>query len=137
MAYTCSKLANALYAMELSRRLAPPAKVTVAAYDPGFIGNTGLMRGLGFLQPVAKFVIESLIYWKARWHRVPNQNSTLERSCLFLASMCVDQELTKSTGIYYSIDHECPVSDLAASTANQDDLTRFSRALLAEKGFPL
>jgi len=54
--YGHSKLANALYAKELSRRLAPRG-ITVNSLHPGAIGGTALFRDLGFpLNIVLKLV---------------------------------------------------------------------------------
>jgi NAD(P)-dependent dehydrogenase (short-subunit alcohol dehydrogenase family) len=134
IAYTSSKLANALYGNQLSRRFQRD-QVSIAIYDPGFIGDTGLLRGLGFFQPVVKFIVETLIASIAWYRSIPNQNSTLERSSPFLARLAVDPELTSMTGRYYSIDHEHPCSVDASNTEKQDQLIELSNKILMEKGF--
>ena len=135
-AYTNSKLANAMYGRYLARTL-DPSKTTVAIYDPGFIGNTGLLRATGFFQPLIRFIVESLIAYNAWRHGIHNQNSTLARSSPFLASMCVDPALCSAakTGTHFVIDFEHRVSRAADVHESQDSLVNDSRALLRAKGF--
>ena len=93
-AYSNSKLANAMHGKWLARTL-DPTKTTVAIYDPGFIGDTGLLRGFGFMQPVLKGVVEGVIAFNAWYYQVHNQTSTLARSTPFLAKLCIDPALCK------------------------------------------
>jgi WW domain-containing oxidoreductase len=61
--YGQSKLACALFAKELSRRLAPRA-IAVNALHPGAVGGTGLQRSLGFpltaILPIASLFMKSV-----------------------------------------------------------------------------
>jgi len=134
VAYTSSKLANAMYGNYLARRFQSSA-ITVAVYDPGFIGDTGLLRGLGYCQPVAKFAIECLIGVIAWYKGVRNQNSSLERSSPYLARLAVDPALTQVSGKYYSIDSEQHCSLDALNVRKQEELIDMSKAILIEKGF--
>lgn len=142
VAYSTSKLANAMYGNYLSRVNQQVVETqntvfTVAIYDPGFIGNTGLLRGMGYFQPVIKAIVESLIATIAWWRGIPNQNSTLERSCPYLARLAVDPLFTVQTGKYYSIDHENVCSSDASNLQKQDELVEMSRTILIEKGHTL
>lgn len=133
-AYTNSKLANAMTGRYLSRTL-DAARTTVAIYDPGFCGETGLLRSAAALQPLLKFVIERVIRLLAWWHRVPVQNSSVARSGPFLARLCVDPALTSTTGQYYVIDTPRRVSPVADTEAYQQALVSDSRTLISGKGF--
>lgn len=130
--YSSSKLANALYGLYLAKQL----KIVVTVYDPGFIGDTGLLKHLGVFQPVAKTVINGLIAFKAWIHQVPNQNSTLQRSVPFLAKLATsdEPEFTR-TGLYYSIDAQRQPSVDAQDPRKQQELYDFSLKLLNVKGF--
>ncbi|KAI8911453.1 hypothetical protein EDD86DRAFT_263867 [Gorgonomyces haynaldii] len=136
LAYVTSKLANAAYGLHLTKRL-QKTKTTVTIYDPGFIGDTGLMGGLGFVQPVMKLVIESLIALKAWWYSVPNQNSSLERSTPFLARLASDQKLIDVSGQYYSIDLPQNPSKQAQIGLFQDELYDKSKQWIQAKGIKL
>jgi WW domain-containing oxidoreductase len=61
--YGQSKLANALFAMELSRRLAP-RQIAVNSLHPGAVGGTGLQRALRFpftlIMPIARLFMKSI-----------------------------------------------------------------------------
>ena len=131
--YTTSKLANILYGNYLSRRLDPKC-VTVAIYNPGFIGDTGLLRELGMSQPLVKMMININIAFTAWWLNVPNQNSTLKRSSPYLAKLAVDPNLVGTTGKYYSIDHERACSKRALDETQQDELITLTQSLLKSKG---
>lgn len=134
IAYTSSKLANAMTGRYFGRHL-DPSKTTVAVYDPGFIGTTGLLRATGALQPVIKAIVESLIAFLSWWHGTYNQNSTLSRSSPFLAKLCTDPELVRETGEYYVIDFKHHVSKQADVVSAQEELVEESRSLLRQKGF--
>ena len=135
LAYTNSKLANAMYGRYLARTL-DPSKTTVAIYDPGFIGTTGLLRATGVLQPLIRFMVESLIAFNAWRYGIHNQNSNLSRSSPFLARICVDPSLWGApSGVHYVIDFPHHVSKAADVHQAQDELVRDSRALLRSKGF--
>jgi WW domain-containing oxidoreductase len=61
--YGQSKLANALFARELSRRLAP-RQIAVNSLHPGAVGGTGLQRTLRFpftlIMPIARLFMKSI-----------------------------------------------------------------------------
>jgi len=61
--YGQSKLANALFAKELSRRLAKRA-IAVNSLHPGAVGGTSLQRSLGFpftlIMPIARLFMKSI-----------------------------------------------------------------------------
>jgi len=61
--YGQSKLANALFASELSRRLAP-RQIAVNSLHPGAVGGTGLQRTLRFpftlIMPIARLFMKSI-----------------------------------------------------------------------------
>ena len=50
LAYKNSKLANILFAKELSKRLPPNSGVTINSMDPGWIPMTGLLRASNFVK---------------------------------------------------------------------------------------
>jgi NAD(P)-dependent dehydrogenase (short-subunit alcohol dehydrogenase family) len=58
--YANSKLANALNGNELARRMKEHG-VTVVTYDLGLIGNTGMLKSFGWLQPLLKWYVEASI----------------------------------------------------------------------------
>jgi NAD(P)-dependent dehydrogenase (short-subunit alcohol dehydrogenase family) len=134
LAYTNSKLANALYGNQLARRIKNDG-VTVVIYDPGFIGNTSLLRSAGWFKPVLKVLIEASIAFTAYWYGVRNQNSTFERTVPFMARLAVDPEFTKETGDYYAIDLKTATSAVAQEVEKQEELVKFSIELLESKGF--
>jgi NAD(P)-dependent dehydrogenase (short-subunit alcohol dehydrogenase family) len=134
VAYASSKLANALHGNYMSRHL-DPSQITVATYDPGFIGDTGLLSSLGKFQPIVKVLINTSIAATAWWRGIPNQNSTLDRSTSFLVKLALDLDLVSETGSYYSIDRKHNCSEDASNVALQEELIEFSRELLNSKGF--
>jgi hypothetical protein len=124
-----------MYGRYLARTL-DPIKTSVAIYDPGFIGNTGLLRATGVFQPLIRFIVEGLIAFNAWYYKIHNQNSTLARSSPFLAKLCVDASLLEAaSGTHYVIDFAHHVSKAADVHQAQDELVRDSRGLLRAKGF--
>ncbi|KAJ3254832.1 hypothetical protein HK103_006822 [Boothiomyces macroporosus] len=131
--YSSTKLANVLFGYNLAERR---PDVVVTSYDPGFIGDTGLLRDLGMLQPVLKVVIETTLAVTSWWKGVRNQTSTLDRTIPFLAKLTVDPQYSK-TAKYYSIDVELKSSDISYEKEKQRALYDFSLKLLHEKGFEI
>ncbi|KAJ3269827.1 hypothetical protein HDV01_000875 [Terramyces sp. JEL0728] len=131
--YSSTKLANVLYGYNLAERR---PDLVVTSYDPGFIGDTGLLRGLGMLQPVLKFTVETMLAVTSWWQGIRNQTSTLERTVPFLAKLTVDSTFS-TTGKYYSIDEELKSSDISYDKSKQKALYDFSIKILKEKGFPV
>ncbi|KAJ3384191.1 hypothetical protein HDU84_003095 [Entophlyctis sp. JEL0112] len=134
--YSTSKLANALYGFALARRM-DPARVSVAVYDPGFIGETGLIP----MSPWAKYFVASLIVCMLKFNKwvfgIRDVSSSLSRSVTFLSTLVTDREFYRVTGEYYSIDEKYHASVVANNVENQEELYRYSKQLLAEKGFGL
>lgn len=75
-AYASSKLGNALHGKQLARRC---PQLSVIIYDPGFTEDTGFGRALGIFQPLAKILIEGLIWFTSWRYGIQNQNSSIGR----------------------------------------------------------
>ncbi|KAJ3102630.1 hypothetical protein HDU96_009577 [Phlyctochytrium bullatum] len=135
-AYTNSKLANALHGSYLAATFTRASgHPTVAIYDPGFIGDTGLLRGTGFIQPALAAGVRGWLRLSSWRYGIPGQISTLERSGGFLAKLAVDNELVEETGAYYTIDEKWRTSKDAQQWTHQVELTELSDRLLRERGY--
>lgn len=120
--YTTSKLANAMTALLLARRLAPRG-ITVTAFDPGLMTATGLSRE--WPRP-AQLVGRAA----GRALAVLPGVSTPERSARTLAALVAGPEYEGVTGRYLSIDRERPASVQARDEVAQERLWAQSLALL-------
>ncbi|KAJ3112240.1 hypothetical protein HDU96_004777 [Phlyctochytrium bullatum] len=136
-AYVNSKLANALHGNDLAATLSQsPDQPTIAIYDPGFIGDTGLLTGtVGFMQPVVATAVWMFLQFSPWWYGSPNQISSLDKSGRFLARLAVDPALVDETGAYYSIETRYPTSIVAQNRANQVEIRELSERLLRERGY--
>jgi NAD(P)-dependent dehydrogenase (short-subunit alcohol dehydrogenase family) len=97
--YSTSKLCNVYCAYELDRRLAalaPGQRITVNAFDPGFMPATGLARDYG---PVARFVTTSVLPLLTLWW--PNANR-VQTSARRLARLAIDPRYQGVSGRYFS-----------------------------------
>jgi len=133
--YPQSKLANAIFANDLATQF-DPKELTVATYDPGYIGSTGLGRGLpsaarSILDVVGKLYLYAVSYLYGSTFQI----GAMERSAPFLAQLAVDEQLIEETSRYYCIDALDKCSVDAANPQYQLELRNFSDKLLAEKGF--
>ncbi|KAJ3105615.1 hypothetical protein HDU97_007822 [Phlyctochytrium planicorne] len=133
LAYTNSKLANAMFGADLARTL--ESKATVAIYDPGFIAETDFLRSLGMIKPLVGAVIRAALNFNNWWYQSPDMISTLERSTPFLAKLTVDGELVKVSGKYYCKDAEADMSVLAKDVEKQKEVREALNKVLKEKGF--
>ncbi|KAJ3106203.1 hypothetical protein HDU97_006836 [Phlyctochytrium planicorne] len=136
-AYTNSKLANAIFGLDLTAQILPlhSPRPTLAIYDPGFISATGLMSSMGVLQPVIGVIVRSLLRFNRWWYSSPNMISTLENSAGFLARLAAEKELVEVTGNYYSIDELAVASVDARDVVKQRELREISERLIKSKGF--
>ena len=131
--YSSSKLANMLFGMNLADR---NPNLIFLMYDPGFIGDTGLLGFLGIIQPNVKLFIDLKLWVTSWWYGVRNQTSSLARSIPFLAKMCVyDSEPFILSRQYFSIDGTAKPSIDARDQVKQRELYDFSMKLLSDKGY--
>lgn len=133
--YPQTKLANAMFANDLVTQF-DPQELTVATFDPGFIGTTGLSRGI----PNAGRVIFNVIgkLWLRTVHAIYGstlQIGDMNRTAPYLARLSVDEQLIQETGHYYCIDAQDKCSVDASNRQYQLQLRNFSDRLLTEKGF--
>ena len=96
-AYSSSKLANVMTALELSRRLAAERPdVAIMAFDPGFTPGTGLARD--YPGPV-DLLFRHLLRFFVRGDHV----STPALSGACLAALVTDAEFDGARGTYFSV----------------------------------
>ncbi|KAJ3112239.1 hypothetical protein HDU96_004776 [Phlyctochytrium bullatum] len=136
LSYVNSKLANTLHGNDLAATLSQsPDHPTIAIYDPGFIGDTGLMSPLGFMQPVYATVVWMFMQFAPWWYGSPSMISNTEKSGMFLARLAVDPELPEENGAYYSIETRYETSKVTQDKAKQVEVREFSVKLLRERGY--
>lgn len=132
VAYSTSKLANAMTALELSRRietLRPDARIAVHALDPGLIPSTGLTRDY---PPLAqRFYLRAAPLLAAL---IPGA-TTAERSGAQLALMTLDPSFAAPpagprNGRYVELTRDGEPSQQARDAQLAADLWRDSEALV-------
>ncbi|KAJ3100818.1 hypothetical protein HDU96_010208 [Phlyctochytrium bullatum] len=132
-AYSSSKLAAVLTALDVAQTHSP-SHIIAMAYDPGFVGDTGLYRGPGPLMRVlARTVMAADLQMLAWWYGSMNPCSGVARSGGFLARLAGGE--VGETGGYYVIEGRGRESTVAGERERQVELRRFLDALLVEKGF--
>jgi NAD(P)-dependent dehydrogenase (short-subunit alcohol dehydrogenase family) len=136
--YPNTKLANALYGNELANRFqSSNIHITIATYDPGFIGTTGLLRNLGLIQMVAETPLNLALKFTSWWYGSPSQIGNMSVSSEYLAKLAVNEALLRETGRYYSVDKMQKCSNVASDTDKQRELSVFCRKLVTDAGFTL
>jgi NAD(P)-dependent dehydrogenase (short-subunit alcohol dehydrogenase family) len=120
--YTTSKLANAMTALLLARRLAGRG-IAVTVFDPGLMPGTGLVRDAP--RPVQ-------LLWRTAAHalRVLPGVTTPAASGAVLAELADGPAWAASSGVYVSLDRERPASVQARDEAAQERLWAESLELL-------
>ncbi|MBU8818576.1 SDR family NAD(P)-dependent oxidoreductase [Mycolicibacterium goodii] len=94
--YTTSKLCNMLFSYELDRRLGHGSRgITVTAFDPGLMPESGLSRGYSRAQRVVWRLITPAL------RMLPGVNTT-RRSGRHLAALVADPALDGVTAAYFA-----------------------------------
>jgi len=94
--YSTSKFCNILCTYEMSNRLSAETEkqITINAFNPGFMPDTGLVEALG---PVAGMIIPRLI---SLFASLIGSGSNVEKSGRALADMITDKQYKSITGTY-------------------------------------
>ena len=124
--YTTSKLCNVLCTYELARRIETSGlgTVTVNAFNPGFVGGTGLTRDYpGFVRVLARFVFPAFARMRSNAGRADSSGKALAR-------LVLDPELEQATGRYYDRLEAVPSSEESYDQAKAAELWRVSAELV-------
>jgi light-dependent protochlorophyllide reductase len=124
--YTTSKLCNVLCTYELARRIETSGlgTVTVNAFNPGFVGGTGLTRDYpGFVRVLARYVFPAFARMRSNAGRADSSGKALAR-------LVLDPELEQATGRYYDRLEAVPSSEESYDQARAAELWRVSAELV-------
>jgi light-dependent protochlorophyllide reductase len=127
--YTTSKLCNLLCAYELARRIDASGlgTITVNAYNPGFVGGTGLTRDYpGLVRLLARFVFPTVARMRSNAGRADTSGRALAR-------LVLDPELEQVTGRYYDRLEAVASSEESHDRAKAAELWRVSAELVGLK----
>jgi NAD(P)-dependent dehydrogenase (short-subunit alcohol dehydrogenase family) len=127
--YTTSKLCNVLCTYELARRIETCGlgTVTVNAFNPGFVGGTGLTRDYpGFVRVLARSVFPAVARMRSNAGRADSSGKALAR-------LVLDPELEQATGRYYDRLEAVPSSEESYDQAKAAELWRVSAELVQLK----
>jgi NAD(P)-dependent dehydrogenase (short-subunit alcohol dehydrogenase family) len=128
--YSRTKLCNLYCTYEMAMRMESEAgrRITVNAFNPGFMADTGLGdRATGVMERMAKRVAPLL----ARWM---DTDSSSEQSGRWLAAMLTDPSLKDVTGKYFDRGREAPSSELSYKKACAVNLWERSLSLVEIDG---
>ncbi|WP_198343566.1 SDR family NAD(P)-dependent oxidoreductase [Paenibacillus senegalimassiliensis] len=120
--YTTSKLCNIYCTYELADRinLLTNKQITVNAFDPGLMPETGLARSWSpFLRFVSRYILGMLIL-------VHPQVNTTAKSGRRLAALVTSPQFEDSTGKYYEGVKEIPSSVMSYNLVNRKNLWNVS-----------
>jgi light-dependent protochlorophyllide reductase len=124
--YTTSKLCNVLCTYELARRIETSGlgTVTVNAFNPGFVGGTGLTRDYpGIVRVLARSVFPAFARMRSNAGRADSSGKALAR-------LVLDPELEQVTGRYYDRLEAVPSSEESYDQAKAAELWRVSAELV-------
>ncbi|WP_052400812.1 hypothetical protein [Oceanobacillus jeddahense] len=120
--YTTSKLCNIYCMYELVDRLNQMSakNITVNAFDPGLMPETGLARTY---HPISRFVLK---YFLGLFVIFPANINSVAKSGKTLASLVTDNQLKHVTGRYFEGKKEMKTSALSYNKENQKNLWNVS-----------
>ncbi|MTE12553.1 SDR family NAD(P)-dependent oxidoreductase [Nocardia aurantiaca] len=124
IAYSTSKLANVYFAYELARRWGERG-ITVTAFDPGLMPETGLSRGYPAPARIGFRLLAPLLI------RVMPIARTVTRSAADLARLATAPELADVTGKYFTGAAEVPSAPESYDQDRAAELWRVSEDLIA------
>jgi NAD(P)-dependent dehydrogenase (short-subunit alcohol dehydrogenase family) len=115
--YSMTKLCNIYCAYEMSERIKSENRkqITVNAFNPGFMADTGLAKPDGLAENLLKHIAPLI----ARLLRV---HSTAEKSGKLLANLMTDNRYNGLTGRYFDRENEKPSSPLSYNRKNAANL---------------
>jgi hypothetical protein len=123
--YTTSKLCNIYCTYELADKIKQHTnkQITVNAFDPGFMPETGLARSYSpFLRFVSKYILGMLTL-------VHPKVNTIAKSGRALANLITNPQLEITTGKYYEGFKEIQSSALSYNVENRKNLWNVSTEL--------
>jgi NAD(P)-dependent dehydrogenase (short-subunit alcohol dehydrogenase family) len=126
MRYSVTKLCNLYCTYEMAERIKSETdkQITVNAFNPGFMADTGLSGSAkGFGGKLAKNVAPLLA-------RLLGTYSDAKKSGRLLASLMTGVQWEGITGKYFDRDRECPSSELSRNKANAENLWKRSIELV-------
>jgi NAD(P)-dependent dehydrogenase (short-subunit alcohol dehydrogenase family) len=126
MRYSATKLCNLYCTYEMAERITSETdkQITVNAFNPGFMADTGLSGSAkGFGESLAKSIAPLLA-------RLLGTHSSAKKSGRMLASLMTDAQWEGITGKYFDRGRERPSSELSRSKANAENLWRRSIELV-------
>ncbi|MDR3265956.1 MAG: SDR family NAD(P)-dependent oxidoreductase [Tannerella sp.] len=127
MRYSATKLCNLYCTYQMAERIKSETdkRITVNAFNPGFMADTGLSgNAKGFAERLAKNVAPLLA-------RLLGTHSNAEKSGQLLASLMTGAQWEDVTGKYFDRNRERPSSELSRNRANSENLWKRSIELVA------
>jgi NAD(P)-dependent dehydrogenase (short-subunit alcohol dehydrogenase family) len=118
MRYSAAKLCNLYCTYEMAERITSETskRITVNAFNPGFMADTGLSgNAKGFGERLAKNIAPLLA-------RLLVTYSDAKKSGKLLASLMTDAQWEGITGKYFDRGKECPSSELSYNKVNAKNL---------------
>jgi len=125
MRYSGTKLCNLYCTYEMASRIKAETdkKITVNAFNPGFMANTGLGKPGNMAEKLLKHIAPLLA-------RIAGVYSTAEKSGKLLALLMTDARYDGFTGKYLDRGKEIPSSELSYNKANASNLRQRSVELV-------
>ncbi|MDR1402462.1 MAG: SDR family NAD(P)-dependent oxidoreductase [Tannerellaceae bacterium] len=123
--YSGVKLCNIYCACEMAKRISAETSknISVNAFNPAFMADTGLGKANSFAERMAKAIAPVLA-------RMMGLHSSAGKSGKLLASLMTGEKYAGITGKYFDRDRECPSSELSCNTANAENLWKRSIELV-------
>jgi NAD(P)-dependent dehydrogenase (short-subunit alcohol dehydrogenase family) len=123
--YSGVKLCNIYCAYEMAKRISAETSenISVNAFNPAFMADTGLGKANSFAERMAKSIAPVLA-------RLMGLHSSAVKSGKILASLMTDEKYAGITGKYFDRDRERLSSELSYDTANAENLWKWSIELV-------
>jgi NAD(P)-dependent dehydrogenase (short-subunit alcohol dehydrogenase family) len=124
--YSGTKLCNLYCTYEMARRIQSETdkQITVNAFNPGFMADTGLSGNTkGFGEILAKNIAPLAA-------RLLGTYSDAKKSGQLLASLMTGAQYNGASGKYFDRDRECPSSELSYNRDNAENLWKRSIELV-------
>jgi len=126
MRYSGTKLCNIYCTYEMDARIKSETdkNITVNAFNPGFMADTGLSGNTkNFVEKVAKYIAPLAAY-------LLGVHSSATKSGKLLASLMTDDYYEDLSGKYFDRGKEIPSSELSRNKANAENLWKRSIELV-------